>query len=96
MASATFGVLLIHANSDAMRGWLWGTTLQNTKAFQQSWWLAHALLSVLVVYVVCTGIDLLRICLVERPFFRWYDLRRERFESSARRKAESLLGKYTR
>ena len=91
VASATFGVLLIHANSDAMRTWLWKTTLRNTEAFHQSWWLAHALLSVLAVYVVCTGIDLLRIYLLERPFFRWYERRKERFESAIRQKADRLL-----
>ena len=95
-ALATFGVLLIHANSDAMRTWLWRTTLRNTEAFHQPWWLSHALLSVLAVYIVCTGIDLLRIYLLERPFFQWYDRCKKRFEFAVRQKTERLLAKFTK
>ena len=31
IAASTFGVLLIHANSDTMRLWLWRDTLQNVE-----------------------------------------------------------------
>ena len=69
IASATFGVLLIHANSDAMRHWLWRDTLDNT-----GWYIngglemaAHALISVTAVYAVCTVIELLRAKFIETP-----------------------------
>lgn len=70
MAKATFGVLLIHANSDTMRQWLWRDTLQNTNYFDSQYLWIHALASVLVIYIVCVAIDLVRIYLLERPLFR--------------------------
>ena len=72
IATATFGVLLIHANSDAMRQWLWGDVLKNVSYFTSSYLWLHALLSVIMVYVVCVIIDLLRIKYVEQPLFRFF------------------------
>ena len=73
IASTTFGVLLIHANSDAMRAWLWRDLLNNGSMYYSQWWILHALLSVLAVFCVCSFLDYLRIKLIERPFFRLYD-----------------------
>lgn len=75
MAKATFGVLLIHANSDTMRQWLWKDTLQNTNYFDSQYLWIHALVSVLVIYLVCVAIDLVRIYMLERPLFRMLDQR---------------------
>lgn len=71
VAMATFGVLLIHGHSDVMRQWLWEDTLDNVGHMYSSYAWLHAIGSVLVVYVVCVNIDLLRIFLIERPFFKW-------------------------
>lgn len=73
VASASFGVLLIHANSDTMRQWLWKDTLQNEVIFNTQWCYIHFLLSILGIYFICTCIDLLRIYLLEKPFFRIYN-----------------------
>lgn len=75
IATATFGVLLIHGNSNAMREWLWRGVLKNVSYFNSPLsclWI-HALLSVLGVYVVCVAIDLLRIRYIERPLFKWIE-----------------------
>lgn len=72
IAASTFGVLLMHANSDAMRHWLWVDVLDNVGAYQGNIYL-HAILSVLGIYIVCTMIDYLRIRFIEKPFFKWYD-----------------------
>lgn len=72
-AASAFGVLLIHANSDTMRQWLWKDTLDNVNAYHSSFLLLHAFGSVFGVYVVCTFIDIIRIKLLEKPFFKWYD-----------------------
>lgn len=73
VASATFGVLLIHANSDTMRQWLWAETLNNV-----GWYTAeigdggtftvilHAFLCVFVVYSACTIIEYLRLRFAEK------------------------------
>lgn len=73
IASASFGVLLIHANSDTMRQWLWRDTLHNVGAFTTEWCYLHFACSVIGVYVICTVIDLLRLYLLEKPLFKLFD-----------------------
>jgi hypothetical protein len=75
VAASAFGVLMIHANSDTMRQWLWKDVLDNMGAFHSSYFVAHAVASVVGVYAVCTLIDMVRIRVLERPLFRWYDRR---------------------
>lgn len=69
MASAVFGVLMIHANSDTMRKWLWKDILKNTEAFHSNYFIFHAIGSVIGIYLICTGIELLRIQCMEKKFF---------------------------
>lgn len=71
LGASTFGVLLIHANSDAMRTWLWCDTLNNVGFFTNPTLvvIAHSIISVLLVYSLCTVIDWLRIKFLEQPFF---------------------------
>ena len=68
IASSTFGVLLIHANSDTMRRWLWQTVLNVKGAFSLSipMLVIHAVLSVLGIFAVCVIIDQIRIRTVEK------------------------------
>ena len=75
VGATTFGVLLIHANSDAMRQWLWVDTLNNVSTYYSPWGYIHAILSVAVVFVICSFLDLLRIRLIEKPFFDALDKR---------------------
>ena len=71
LGASTFGVLLIHANSDAMRTWLWRDTLNNIGWFNNDVLvvIAHSIISVLLIYSICTLIDCLRIKFLEKPFF---------------------------
>lgn len=80
VASAVFGVLLIHANSDAMRTWLWRDTLHNAEMYGQRGFVLHAILSVIGVYIICTALDLIRIRLIERPVFALFDRKTSAFE----------------
>lgn len=73
VAASCFGVLMIHANSDAMRQWLWQDTLDNVGMYSSPCLILHAVGGVLAVYVICTAIDYLRIKFLEKPFFRLYD-----------------------
>lgn len=73
ISATTFGVLLIHANSDAMRQWLWKDVLNNVGMYDSPWLPLHAIGSVLVIFAVCSVIDLLRIHLIEAPCFRLWD-----------------------
>lgn len=73
VAATVFGVLLIHANSDAMRQWLWKDTLNNVEMFYSPYFFIHAIACVIGVFVVCSFIDHLRIRFIEKPFFQLWD-----------------------
>ena len=69
IAASTFGVLLIHANSDTMRQWLWRDTLQNAEQFYMSYACAHAMISVITIFAICIAIDYIRIHTLEKWMF---------------------------
>jgi len=71
--ASVFGVLLIHANSNTMRQWLWKDTLDNVGHYGDSLFWLHAVLSVIAIFVVCAVIDQIRINTFEKWFFMWYD-----------------------
>lgn len=74
IASTTFGVLLIHTNSATMRTFVWKglhVTEMYTKPLEEL--VFHAVTSVIGIFVVCSVLDLLRICLLEKPLFRWIE-----------------------
>ena len=73
VAASAFGVLLIHANSDAMRKWLWKDVLDNTYYYNSGFYFLHAILSVVSIYIICTLIDMLRIKFVEKPAFEIFE-----------------------
>lgn len=68
IASSTFGVLCIHANSDTMRKWLWQTVLNVKGVFyaRANTVILHAVLSVLGIFIICVIIDQIRIRTVEK------------------------------
>lgn len=71
IAPCMFGVLLIHASSNAMRCWLWQDICRVPEMAYASVWrlVVHALLCVVVIMTACTLIDLLRQRFIERPLF---------------------------
>ena len=73
VAGSTFGVLLIHANSEIMRKWLWKDMLNNVAQYDKPTVYLHAVCSVAVIFIVCTVIDILRIKLIETPFMKKID-----------------------
>ena len=73
ISATCFGVLLIHANSDTMRRWLWKDVLDNVGMYSSSLLFLHSVLSVLGVFVICSIIDMARIKFVETPFFNYFD-----------------------
>ncbi len=73
VGGSTFGVLLIHANSDTMRQWLWCDTLNNVGWYGSDHVYLHAIGSVLLVFAVCITLDRLRILYVEKPVFKIID-----------------------
>lgn len=67
IAATTLGMLLIHANSNSMRQWLWQDVLKNVEYFYSEYLILHAVLSVIGVYLICVVIDLVRIHFLEKP-----------------------------
>lgn len=72
VGASTFGVLLIHDNSDLMRQWLWKDTLNNVGFYANNIYL-HSIISVLGVFCICTLIDQLRLRYIEKPLFKVLD-----------------------
>ena len=63
-------MLLIYANSDTMRKWLWQDFL-NVKGMYNSslgMLIGHAILSVVGIFVICIVIDQIRMKTVEKNF----------------------------
>lgn len=76
VGAATFGVLLIHANSDAMRTWLWKDTVDSIGHYTSMGTIelmVYSVAVVLAIFIVCNLIDQLRIATLEKWFFNWYD-----------------------
>jgi len=85
--AGTFGVLLIHANSDAMRQWLWKDFIDVARYYETletGSLILYSIGVVLAVFAVCNLIDQLRIATLEKWFLRWYD-------TKISAKAESLI-----
>lgn len=73
IASSVFGVLLIHANSNTMRQWLWKDTVNVIGQYNSDYYWLLAISSVLSIFIVCVIIDQIRIRLFEKPLFKVMD-----------------------
>lgn len=58
IAASSFGVLLIHANSNTMRQWLWKDTVDCVGHYDAAW--LYPVVVVMTIYAVCTIIDIIR------------------------------------
>ncbi len=81
VASATFGVLLFHANTAVMRRFLWVDVFRNAEYYMKKDFILYACSVVVLVYVIAVVIELLRIRFVEQPLlnylgqFDWFSKR---------------------
>jgi hypothetical protein len=73
VAATCFGVLQIHSNGDTMRKFVWKDIVDPVGAYNEIWMPLHAVISVLGIFFICAGIDLLRIKFIEKPFFNLWD-----------------------
>lgn len=82
LSKTTFGVLQIHANSDAMRKFLWQDLVQVPSMLNAPLLslIFHAMMSVVLIYVVCAAIDYARIELLEKPVMKWIDSNSDKLE----------------
>lgn len=72
-AASTFGILLIHANSSTMRRFLWGTVFDNVSMYNSKYIVLHSIFAVVMVYLVCLILDMIRIIIIEKPLFKKLD-----------------------
>ncbi len=61
LSATTLGVLLIHHNRVSQTRFLWCEVVKAPEAFSESWFIAHALLSVFAVFAICALIEYLRL-----------------------------------
>lgn len=76
LGAGSFGVLLIHANSDAMRTWLWKDLVASVAHYYSmstGVLILYSIGVVLTIFIICNLIDQIRIYTVEKWFFLWYD-----------------------
>lgn len=81
-AASTFGILQIHANSDLMRSWLWGNVFNTTYFYHTNMFILHSILTVIIVYVVCLFIDIVRINCIEKYFLKYFDYCLKKFKTT--------------
>ena len=95
IASSVFGVLLIHAGSDAMRKFLWQDVVRAKDYSDVSLPKAilHSVFSVVAIFAICVVIDQIRINLLEKPLFRFIDKKSEKIENFFHTKWESFIAK---
>jgi tellurite resistance protein TehA-like permease len=67
IAASTFGVLMIHANSNTMRQWLWHDVFNNVGTYETGNVVVHAIVCVVAIYTICTVTDIVRIRFIEKP-----------------------------
>ena len=67
VASATFGVYLIHDNG-LIRQFLWSDIFKNSQYQESVFLIPYSIIVVAIVYFICTIIDLLRQRFIEKPF----------------------------
>ena len=75
IAKTTFGVLMIHADSDAWRQFMWNDLLHVDTFYSLPIisLVGRSILVVAGVFVICSLIDVIRIFLIEKPVFDNFD-----------------------
>ena len=73
--AGTFGVLLIHSNSEAMRFWLWDNIVDVIGHYSLSieFLIIYHLGVTFVIFIICNLIDQLRIATIEKWILNCYD-----------------------
>lgn len=66
ISASTFGVLLIHANSDYMRQWLWNDTINVKSLLCGDYCVLYSLVIIFAVFFSCSIIDIVRKNTVEK------------------------------
>lgn len=71
ISASTFGVFLIHANSDTMRQWLWYDIVDCVGLYLNENLVVLSVLSVFLIFATCIAIDYVRIHTIEKWTFSY-------------------------
>ena len=81
VSSASFGVYLLHDNA-YVRTLLWNTIFQNSIYQDGNLLIPYTLIQIITVFVVCTGIELFRIYVIEKSYIKAVDFLSNKIDSS--------------
>ena len=73
IGSSTFGVFLIHTCGDGMRHWLWYDFIDVIGHYDSPYFALYAIGCIFAIFFACSIIDICRIYLLEKPFFKFLD-----------------------
>lgn len=93
IAQSTLGVLLLHANSDAMRDFLWKDVFKNSQFYDSQYLIPHLFITVGLIYTICVAIDQLRIVLIERPVLAWLETKEVGIKHKYQKVKQGILDK---
>lgn len=80
VSSATFGVYLIHDN-DYIRPFLWTKLFDNPEYIDSEYLILYTIFEIIVVFIVCEVIELIRIYTIEKIYVKWLDVFSEKIDS---------------
>ncbi|MCO4635032.1 hypothetical protein Si037_01640 [Streptococcus infantarius subsp. infantarius] len=89
VASATFGVYLIHDNN-YVRVFLWENLFKNASFARSDYLILYSILVIILVYIVCTLIELMRIYLIEKRYMPWLTRISEKLENKLKKLQDSI------
>ena len=72
ISSTCFGIYLLHDNN-YIRMFLWSTIFQNANYQKSGFLIPYTLMQLVIVFVICSTIELLRIHLIEKMYLRLID-----------------------
>jgi len=80
LGATTFGVLLIHANSNAMRKFIWNDLLDIPNLYYKpTIYLVGSTIAIpILVFIICSILDYFRIRFLERPLFEYISSKEKR------------------
>jgi len=81
ISATTFGVFLIHANSDAMREWLWNHIINCAGHYGDTYMPLYVVGCIFAIFASCSLIDLFWIKCIETPLMNRYGIKIDKFFS---------------
>lgn len=90
-AGSTFGVLLIHSGSSSIRNVVWNMIVPGSKWFYSNYYIIYMILAVLLLYVVCTFIDIIYKKTFENRLIDFVYTRVDRFYHNIKELSNSVL-----